>query len=111
MTPLLIRESIFIREIDQGLGQPTGKIDVGTERIDLTLGENDGDLNTSLPTPFLDVKDTGRGEGSSLHSLRSDKQGHAELGGFWRTLNGHGSHCSMITDLNGLLIDDIVSRR
>jgi hypothetical protein len=111
MSALLRRETILIREIDLGQGQPTRKIDVGNERINLTLGENDGDLNSSLPTPFLDVKDTGGGEGFSLHRLRSDKQGYAELGRFWRTLNYHGSHCSMTSNLNGQLIDGFVSRR
>jgi len=111
MSALLRRETILIREIDLGQGQPTRKIDVGAERINLTLGENDGDLNSSLPTPFLDVKNTGGGEGFSLHRLRSDKQGHAELGGFGGTLNCHGLHCSMISNLNHRLIDDFVSQR
>ena len=47
MGPLLRRDTIFIGEIDQGQGQPTGKVNVGAERINLTLGENHGDLNSS----------------------------------------------------------------
>jgi len=111
MSPRLMREANFIREIDKGQGQPTGKINVLAESINLTLGENDGDLNSALPTSFLDVKYTGGSEGSSLHRLRSDKQGYAELGRLWCLLNGHGAHCSMTTDLNGRLIDGFVPRR
>ena len=80
-------------------------------RINLTLGEHDGDLDSALPTPLLDVKYTGGSEGSSLHRLRSDKQSHAELGRLWRMLNCHGAYCSMITDLKGRLIDGLVTRR
>jgi hypothetical protein len=58
MGSLLIRETIFLRETHEGQRQPTGKIDIGAEVIDVTLGENDSDLDPSLPTPFLDVKDT-----------------------------------------------------
>jgi len=86
-------------------------MNVGAERINLTLGDNDGDLDSALPTPFLDVKYTGGGEGSSLHWLRSDKQGHAELGRLWCMLNCHGAHCSMTTDPTGRLIDGLVARR
>ena len=111
MRSFLMRETIFICEIDQGQGQPTGKIDGGAELIDVTLSENDGDLNSTLPTSFLDVKHTGGGEGSSLHRLRSDKQGHAKLGRFWCMLNGHGRHCTMIARLNGRLIDGLAVRR
>jgi hypothetical protein len=64
---LLKREPIFICEIDEGQGQPAGEINVSVELIDLTLGENHGDLDSALPTPFLDVKYTGAGEGFPLH--------------------------------------------
>jgi len=111
MGSFLMRWTIFIREIDQGLGQPAGEINVGAERIDLTLSDSDGDLDPALPTPFLDVEYTGAGEGFSLHWLRSDKQGHPELRGLWCMLDCHGAHCSMTTDLNDRLIDGVVARR
>ena len=73
MGSFLMRWTIFFREIDQGQGQPAGEINVSAEPIDLILGEIDGDLDSALPTPFLDVKYTGVTEGSSLYWLRSDK--------------------------------------
>ena len=79
MGSFLMRWAIFIREINQGLGQPAGEINFGAEPIDLALSNRDGDLDPALPTPFLDVEYTGGGEGSSLHWLRSDKQRHPEL--------------------------------
>ena len=67
MGSFLMRWAIFIREIDQSLGQPAGEINVGAERINLALSDRDIDLDPALPTPFLDVEYTGGGEGSSLH--------------------------------------------
>ena len=63
MGSFLMRWAIIIREIDQGLGQPAGKINVGVERINLVLSDLDGDLDPALPTPFLDIEYTGGGEG------------------------------------------------
>ena len=90
MRSLLMRDTIFLCEIDQGQSQPTGKMDVGAELIDVTLAENDSDLDPTLPTPFFDVKDTRVDGRSLLYCLRSHKQGYAELGGSWCMLNGHG---------------------
>ena len=111
MGSFLMRWTIFFREIDQGQSQPAGEINVSAEPIDLTLGEIDGDLDSSLPTPFLDVKYTGVSEGCSLYWLRPDKESHAELGRFWCMLNCHGTHCNMITGLNSRLIDGLAARR
>jgi hypothetical protein len=52
-----MRETIFFQEIHESQSQPTGKIDIAAELIDVTLGERDSNLNSTLPTPFLDVKD------------------------------------------------------
>jgi hypothetical protein len=57
MCSRLMRETIFFHEIHEGQSQPTGKIDIGAELMDVTLGEHDRNLNSTLPTPFLDVKD------------------------------------------------------
>ena len=111
MGSFLMRWTIFIREIDQGLGQPAGETHVGVKRIDLALSDRDGDLDPAFPTPFLDIEYTGGGEGSSLHWLRSDKQRHPELRRLWCMLDSHGAHCNMTTDLNGRLIDGLVTRR
>jgi hypothetical protein len=111
MCSRLMRETIFFQEIPESQSQPTGEIDIAAELIDVTLGERDSNLNSTLPTPFLDVKDTRAGEGSSLHRLRSDKQGYTELGEFWCMRNCHGAHCSMTTDLNGHHIDGLTARR
>ncbi len=89
MRSLLMREPIFLCEIDEGQSQPTGKMDVGAELLDVTLAENDSDLDSALPAPFFDVKDTRVGGRSLLHRLRSNKQGHAKLGEGWCMLNGH----------------------
>ena len=107
----LMSATIFIWEMSEGQRQPAGEINVSAELIDLTLGEYDVDLDSALPTPFLDVKDTGGGEWSSLHGLRSDKQGHAELGRPWGMRNCHGAHSSMTAGLSGCLIDGLAARR
>jgi len=107
----LMKDTVFSFEIRKGQRQPAGEINVGAKAIDLTLGENNGDLNSALPTPFLDVKHTGVCEGSFLHWLRSDEQGHAELGGFWCMLSCHEVHCSTTTNPNGRLIDGFTARR
>jgi len=59
MGSTLMRWTICICEIDQGQGQPAGEIYVDAERINLILGDKDGDLDSALPTPFLDVKYAG----------------------------------------------------
>ena len=109
MGAFLMGETIFIAKIDKRLGQPAGEIHVGAERINLILRDHDGDLDSALPTPLLDVEYTGGSEGSSLHWLRSDKQGHAELRKLWSMLNGHGGHCSTTTRLNGWFIDGFLA--
>ena len=111
MGSFLMSAAIFTCEMSESLRQPAGEINVSAELIDLTLGEHDIDLDSALPAPFLDVKDTGGGEGSSLHWLRSDKQGHAELGRSRGMLNGHGAHSSMTAGLSGCLIDGLAARR
>ncbi|NWF72539.1 MAG: hypothetical protein HXY51_05745 [Nitrospirae bacterium] len=85
----LIGWTIFVWQISQGPDQPAGEINIGAEPIDLTLIDSDVDLDPALPAPFLDVEYTGIREGSSIHWLRSDKQGHTELGRFWCMLECH----------------------
>ena len=96
---LLLRGTIFLWEIVQGLRQPVRKGHISVELIDLRVCDRDGDLHATLPTPLLDIEDTRRSEGSSLHRLWSDKQGYTKLRRFWSMLDGHAAYCSMIVDL------------